>query len=440
MSENKSSFVQDKLIPFAGKLAASRHLVALRDGFALVMPLIIIGSVFMIVSQFPIPAYINWMNSVFGANWTTVVGWATNATFNIIGMVAAVGISYQLAKSYDGADALSASIVSLGAFLLTIPLYTDKAGNTYVPLTMLGSTGLFEALLVGLFITDFYVWMIHKNWQFHMPDTVPPAVGNAFSALIPGFVIITLVWLIRLGVSFTAFKTIPNIITVILSKPLTAVGGTIWGELVAEFFVGFLWMFGIHGANVVGGIMAPIWLGQMGQNAAAVKANKPIPNIVSQQFVDNFAHAGGSGETISLAFMMLFLAKSANLKAIGRLAAAPALFNINEPIMFGLPIVLNPVMAIPFILVPLVTVVITYVGMDTGLVARTMGVAVPWTTPPIISGWLATGHISGAVCQLVNFVVGGAIWYPFFRIADRQALQQEKAIADKEAAEAAANN
>lgn len=441
MSEKKENgFVQNTLIPLAGKMAASRHLVALRDGFALVMPLIIIGSVFMIVSQFPIPAYINWMSSVFGPNWATVVGWATNATFNIIGMVACIGISYQLAKSYDGVDALSASIISLGAFLLTIPLTTDKAGNTFVPLTMLGSMGLFEALLVGLFITDFYVWMIHKNWQFHMPDTVPPAVGNAFSALIPGFVIIALVWLLRIGIGFTFFKTIPNIITVILAKPLTAVGGTIWGALVAEFFVSFLWLFGIHGANVVGGIMAPIWLGQMGQNAAAVKANKPIPNVVSQQFVDNFVHAGGSGETISLALMMLFFAKSANLKAIGRLAGAPAIFNINEPIMFGLPIVLNPVMAIPFIVVPLVTVIITYVSMKNGIVARTMGIAVPWTTPPIISGWLATGHISGAVLQLVNFVVGGAIWYPFFKIADRQALKQEKEIADKEAAEAAAKN
>lgn len=436
MSEKKPSFVQDRLIPLTGKIASSRHLVALRDGFALVMPLIIIGSVFMIISNFPIPAYLAWMTSVFGPNWATVVGWATNATFSIIGMVAVIGISYQLAQSYKDVDPLAASMIALGAFMLTIPLHIDKAGAAFVPLAQLGSVGLFEALLIGLFITDFYVWMMHKNWQFHMPDTVPPAVGNAFSSLIPGFVVIIVMWLIRLGISFTFFKTIPNVITVILTQPLTAVGGSIWGALVAEFFVSFLWLFGIHGANVVGGIMAPIWLGQMAQNADAVKAHKAIPNIVNQQFVDNFVHAGGSGETISLALMMLFLAKSANLKAIGQLAGAPALFNINEPIMFGMPIVLNPVMAIPFIVVPLVSVITTYYSMKFGWVARTIGVAVPWTAPPIISGWLATGHLSGAVLQLVNFVIGGAIYYPFFKFADRQALKAEAKMAAEEAAAA----
>lgn len=435
VSEKKSSFVNDKLIPLTGKIAASRHLVALRDGFALVMPLIIIGSVFMIISQFPIPAYLDWMTSIFGPNWATIVSWATNATFAIIGMVAVVGISYRLAQSYQDVDPLSASIISLGAFMLTIPLKVDSAGAAWVPLTQLGAQGLFEALLIGLFITDLYVWMIHKNWQFHMPDTVPPAVGNAFSALIPGFLIILLVWAIRLGISFTFFKTIPNVITVILTKPLTAVGGSIWGALVAEFFVSFLWLFGIHGANVVGGIMAPIWLGQMGENAAAVKAHKEIPNIVNQQFVDNFVHAGASGQTISLALMMMFLAKSANLKAIGKLSGVPALFNINEPIMFGLPIVLNPIMAIPFIIVPLISVVVTYYSMKFGLVAKTIGVAVPWTTPPIISGYLATGHISGSIVQVVNFFVGAAIYYPFFRFADRQALRKEAKIAAEEAAD-----
>ncbi|AEV95930.1 PTS cellobiose transporter subunit IIC [Pediococcus claussenii] len=438
MSDNnkKGSFLQDKLMPLAGKVAASRHLVALRDGFALVMPLIIIGSVFLIISAFPIPAYLNFMTKTFGANWATVVGWATNATFSIIGMVAVIGISYQLARSYDDIDALSASIVSLAAFMLTIPLNIDKTGAAWVPLSQLGSMGLFEALLIGLFVTDAFVWMIHKNWEFKMPDTVPPAVGHAFSALIPGFVIILGMWAIRLGISFTAFHTIPNVITVILAKPLTAVGGTIWGALLAEFFVSFLWIFGIHGANVVGGIMAPIWLGQMTANANAAKEHKTLPNVVTQQFFDNFVHAGGSGETISLALMMLFLAKSDNLKAIGRLAGVPALFNINEPIIFGMPIVLNPIMAIPFVVVPLVSVVTTYLAMQYGLVGKTIGVAVPWTTPPIISGYLATGHLSGSILQLVNFLIGGAIYYPFFRIADRQALDEEAEVRAEDAAAA----
>ncbi|KAF0464613.1 PTS cellobiose transporter subunit IIC [Pediococcus acidilactici] len=424
---NKTNGFAEKLMPLASKVASSRHLVALRDGFALVMPLIIIGSVFMIISQFPIPAYLNMMTSLFGAGWQDTVGWATNATFSIIGMVAVIGISFELAKSYDGIDAISASMVSLAAFMLTIPLNVDKAGAVWVPLTQLGSMGLFEALLIGLFITDAFVWMIHKDWQFKMPDTVPPAVGHAFSSLIPGFVIILGMWLLRLLVSFTDFKTIPNVITVIVSQPLNAVGGSIFGMLVAEFFVVFLWLFGIHGSNVVGGIMAPVWLGKMAENADAAKAHKALPNIVTQQFVDNFIHFGGAGETLALAFMLMFLAKSENFRAIGKLTAIPGLFNINEPIIFGVPMVLNPVMAIPFVIVPLISVVTTYYAMKFGLVAKPLGIAVPWTTPPLISGYLATGKISGAVIQLVNLAIGGLVYYPFFKIADRQALQQEEA-------------
>ena len=422
---NKTSKFAEKIMPLAGKVASSRHLIALRDGFALVMPLIIIGSVFMIISQFPIPAYLNFMTKTFGSQWQTIMGWATNATFSIIGMVAVIGISYELAKSYRDIDALSASMVSLAAFILTIPLKILKDGSAWVPLNQLGSMGLFEALIIGLFITDLFVWMIHKDWQFKMPDTVPPAVGHAFSSLIPGFLIILGVWLIRLLISFTTFKTIPNVVTTLIAVPLNAVGGSIWGALVAEFFVVFLWLFGIHGSNIVGGIMAPVWLGKMAENADAAKLHHAVPNIVTQQFFDNFIHFGGAGETLSLALMLMFLAKSDNFKAIGKLAGVPGLFNINEPIIFGFPIVLNPVIAIPFVIVPLISVLITYYSMKLGIVAKPLGVAVPWTTPPLISGYLATGSISGAIIQLVNLVIGGFIYYPFFKIADREALKEE---------------
>ncbi len=352
MSENnnKSSFVNDRLVPFFGKIAGSRHLIALRDGMTLAVPMIIIGSVFMIIAQFPIKGYQTFMANTFGSNWATIVQYPTNASFHIMGLIAVIGISYNLAKSYK-VDPISASIVSLGAWFLTIPLNTDKAGALWVPLTQLDSAGLFTALLIGLFITDFYVFMVHRNWTIKMPDSVPPAVSNSFAALVPGFVILFLMWLLRLAVEASPMQSIPNVISFVLAKPLGLLSNTLPGALVAEFVVCILWIFGIHGANVVSGVMQPIWLAAMSQNAeAALKAGKALPNVVTQQFFDNFVHMGGSGATLGLAFMIAFVATECRIQDVRQVDYRTLpLFNINEPIVFGLPIVMNYRIAVPFI-------------------------------------------------------------------------------------------
>ena len=167
----------------------------------------------------------------------------------------------------------------------------------------------------------------------------------------------------------------------------------------------------------------------MAQNAAAVQAGKALPNIVTQQFYDNFVRMGGSGATLGLAFMIAFASRSKEYKTLGKLVIGPAIFNINEPIIFGMPIVMNYKMVIPFIAAPLTNVLTTYMAMNWGLVAKTMGIMVPWTTPPIISGFLATGHISGAVMQIINIVLDGLIYYVFFRSMDRDKVLAEKNVA-----------
>ncbi|AXX65445.1 PTS cellobiose transporter subunit IIC [Bombilactobacillus bombi] len=428
MSEKSSDFLNTKLIPFFNKLAASRHLVALRDGMTAAVPMIIIGSVFMIIAQFPIQGYQTFMAHTFGANWATIVQYPTNASFHIMGLVAVAGISYNLAKSYK-IDAFSAMIVGIGAFILTIPLKTDKAGDLWVPLKQLDSSGLFIALIVGLFITDFYVWLVHKNITIKMPDSVPPAVSNSFSSLVPGAISLLLVWVIRLAVEATPMKSIPNIITFFLETPLSHLNNTLPGALACELLICILWIFGIHGSNTVSGVMMPIWLTAMAQNATALKAGQALPNIVTEQFYDNFVHMGGSGATIGLALLIAFTSKSQEYKTLGELVVGPAIFNVNEPIIFGLPIVLNYKMIIPFIAAPLTNVTTTYLAMKWGWVAKTMGVMVPWTTPPIMSGYLATGHISGAVMQIVEIILDTLIYIVFFKSMDRDKFKQEQLAA-----------
>jgi PTS system cellobiose-specific IIC component len=420
-----SNVLNEKIIPFFQRLSGSRHLVALRDGMTAAVPMIIIGSVFMIVAQFPIQGYQDFMAHTFGSNWATVVQYPTNASFHIMGLVAVAGISYNLAKSYK-VDAFSAMVVAIGAFILTIPLRVDKAGAMWVPLQQLDSSGLFIAILVGLFITDLYVWLVHKNLTIKMPSTVPPAVSNSFASLFPGALALILMWIIRMAVEASPMKSIPNIINFVLQEPLSHLNNSLPGAIIVELFICLLWFFGIHGANTVSGVMMPIWLGAMTQNANAMQAGKALPNIVTQQFYDNFVHMGGSGATIGLAFMLAFLSKSKEFKTLGKLVVGPALFNVNEPIIFGMPVVMNYKLLLPFILAPMANVITTYTAMSTGIVAKTMGVMVPWTTPPIISGYLATGHLSGAVLQLVNIVIDGLIYYVFFKSMDRSHLAEEK--------------
>ena len=294
----------------------------------------------------------------------------------------------------------------------------------------MGSGGLFVAIIMSLLAIEIVNFIVKKNIVIKMPDSVPPAVSKSFAALIPGFFVIMISLMIRIAFEVSPFGNIHKVVEMVLTKPLTALGGSFFGMMGLSFITNLLWTAGIHGSNLVtGGIARPVLDTLMDQNRIALSAGQPLPNIVTTQFFDIFHNMGGSGTTFSLAIMLLFLSKSKQLKEIGKLAIGPAFFNINEPILFGLPIVMNPILIIPFILAPLVTVMVTYLAMYSGLVAKVTGVALPWTTPPFISGFLATNHWTGTAIQVVNFFITAAIYYPFFKLWDDKKLQEENGTA-----------
>jgi len=432
------SFLENRFMPIAGRVAEQKHLQAVRDGIILAMPLLIIGSIFLILGFIPVPGYDAFMADLFGENWRTKLLYPVNATFDIMALVVSFGVAYRLAEKYR-VDPLSAGAISLAAFLLATPFhvhFTPEGASEAVqvggaiPVALMGSQGLFVAMLLAILSTEIYRKVIQKNIVIRLPDGVPPAVSRSFVALIPAFVVIAVVWILRLLIELTDFASIHNIISTILAAPLNALGGSLIGALIAVLMVHLLWSTGIHGAAIVGGVMGPIWLSLMDQNRAVFQANPQaeLPNVITQQFFDLWIYAGGSGATLALVILMLWRARSEQMKSLGRLSIGPGIFNINEPITFGMPVVMNPLLIIPFILAPLVLVLVTYFAMASGLVAKPSGVAVPWTTPPLISGYLATGgKISGTVLQLVNFFISMAIYYPFFRMWDNQKAAEERA-------------
>jgi len=432
MNDKVTQFLEKYLQPVGVKLAANKPLNSIRDGIALSMPLVIVGSMALLIANgFSIEPFKVWLvdNGIF--DWLVKI---VNSSFGLIGLVASFGIAYRYAESH-GTDALSAGVLSLASYFLITPNMMGGAEGleTGISYAYLGAGGLFAAILVALISTAIFNWFVKHNIRIKMPDGVPPAVSNSFAALIPGFVILVFWGLVYAGMAVTPFENVHQILQVLLGQPLSAFGGSLTGAIVVTILTSLLWFIGIHGGNITGAVMSPIWLALMAENLAVYQANPnaSMPHIVTQPFMDFFVYLGGGGATLGLVLAMWIVAKSARYKTLEKLITPPGLFNINEPTMFGVPVVLNVSLIIPFVMVPVVNAIITYITMATGIVHATVGVVVPWVTPPIISGFLATGsHISGAILQVVLIVIDVLLYLPFMRSIDRVELKKESAVAE----------
>ncbi|MDF2883182.1 MAG: celB [Clostridiaceae bacterium] len=431
--------MEDKLMPVADKISNNRYLMSIRDGFMLAMPLLIIGAMSLLFANFPIPGYSKFMENVFGKNWSVFFVRPFESTMAIMTIFVIVGIAYNLAKHYE-IEGISTAAIALVAFFIVTPFVTNftpegsktvfQVGNV-IPMEWIGSKGLFVGMLTAIFATEIVKYVVKKGWVIKMPEGVPPTVAKAFSALIPALVVMVIFDIVRLIFTLTSFNTIHTFIYTILQAPLTALGDTLGATLIANLFIGLFWVFGIHGANIVGSVMSPIWISLSADNLSAYQAGKALPHIITQQFQEIYLQLGGSGCTLALCVAMIFICKSQQCKKLGKLAILPGLFNINEPITFGLPVVLNPIMMIPFILTPMILAIVGYASISIGFVPRPSGVIIPWTTPPIIGGFLIAG-IKGAIFQIVELIISFFTYWPFLRIVDKQYYEQEKSYVTSE--------
>lgn len=418
-----NTYLEQKMLPIAGKLSSNKFLVAIRDGITLTMPLIIIGSLFMVIASFPVPGWETWLGDVgvSGYLWKGV-----DSSFGLIGLVASFGIAHSLTKQY-GVDGVSSGIISLSTFITVTPFLSSDAGAG-MPTGYMAAKGLFVAIILGLINGYVYQWFINKNIQIKLPDTVPSAVAKSFSAIIPGAVLITF-WLIIFGLLDTfSLPNIHDIAQVVLGKPLGLLGSNIFGTIIVVALNSLFWFIGIHGGNVINSVMQPIWIANLDANREAYQAGQSLPHIFTVAFMDNFVYIGGGGATIGLVLVMGYLTRkkktSKQTKVLAPITVVPGLFNINEPTMFGLPVVLNVMLLVPFILAPIVNVVVAYSAMITGLVPSTRTVAT-WTMPPIISGFLTTGSLMGSVLQIVLIVLDILLYLPFFLAIEKQFKQEE---------------
>lgn len=428
-------FLEIKLLPFAAKMAGQRHLAAIRDGFISFMPFLIIGSLFIIIQDFPVAGWQELQTQLFGPNFNQFIILPKRVTYDLMAIYITAAVSYKLAKSYK-MDAFSASMMSIAAFILVTPITVtveiNGAAETVSKVLAIGgwygTNGLLVGLMVAIVSTELFHLFIKRGIMIKMPDGVPPAVSKAFSALVPGLAIVVLMLMIRLLFLQTPYGYIHDFIYEIVSLPMQAVvANNVFGAVATVFAITLLWCIGLNGGAIVNGILRPFWVPLQDANLAAIEAGGLPPNIITEQFFD-MIWIGGAGATLAVVLVLFFRAKSQQYKELGKVAFAPGFFNINEPIMFGLPVVLNPLGIIPLILGPIVITVINYYAMASGLAACPTGVIIPWTTPPLVQGFLITGHWSGAALQLVDIIVVCAVWTPFIAIMDKRKLAEEEEL------------
>ncbi|QCX33791.1 PTS cellobiose transporter subunit IIC [Caloramator sp. E03] len=431
------NFLDKHLMPIADKLNNNKYLTALREGFMLTLPLIIFGSIFVVISNLP------YLDRILGENglnqFKNLLGAASSSTLSIMTLFVVFGIGYSLCKYYK-VEPIYGSAVSVAAFIILTPTFLQygktakEVVDGVIPLDRLGAKGMFVGIITAFIASEIYRKVIQKNWTIKMPAGVPDAVSRSFSSLIPAFITLSVFLLVRIIFIFTPWGNIHDFIYKMIQAPLMSLGSSLGATLVAIFFTQLFWFFGLHGQIIINSVMDPIWRALSLENFQAYQAGaKHLPHIVNKQFIDTFTVGmGGTGMTLAVLIGIIIFARSKQLREISKVATPPGIFNVNEPVTFGLPIVLNPMVLIPWILAPMVVTAFTYFVMSIGLVPAPVGVDVPWTVPIFFSGILATNSIAGGILQLVNLLIVLVIWTPFIIMLDRKYSSAEKgAIGNK---------
>lgn len=405
----KKSWFNEKFMPAVYKFSQFKVLVGIRDGISIIIPFTIVGSIFLIIGNFPVQSWLDYISQ-----YATFFDSVVNVTFGALGLIAAIGIGYNMAVQFE-VEPISNAVLTVVAFLLA----TEKADAT-INSGAFDATGMFTAILISIFVTLVYRFFVKKKIVIRMPDGVPAAVANSFVSLIPGAVIIITIWLVRavLGVDINSAISA-------LFSPLVSGIASLPGTIIYLILYSFFWILGIHGDLMFEGITAPIWLALLAENVAALSSGSPIPNVMADGFVAIFVNIGGTGGTLALVLMML-KSRCKRYKELGKLSLLPALFNINEPIIFGFPIVMNPIMAVPFILTGLANGVGTYLLMQLNIIGR-IATQVPWTTPSILGAYLCTnGSITALIWAVIEIVIAYFIYLPFFKHQEKAELENEK--------------
>lgn len=419
--------MKEKLLDSVEKLTNQKHINAIKKGMMAYVPFTIIGAIALLIAYFPYQGYIDAVTAILGVKdatvWQNAITSINNAGMNLCAILATVFIAYNLSKEYkEIIDPIYGTALTLGIYFLMIPWQTVD-GNLVISTSYFGTGSLIVGILLALVIPELYRYLMEVDvLKIKLPPQVPPMVANSFSSLIPMAIISIIFLALKLIIGMTPYGDIHAMINTVIGGPLTVLTGSVWGYLIALFLTNLLWILGIHGSSIIlGGVLGPFLIMLSDQNRLAAQAGNALPNIITNEF-NTFI--GGVGLYICIA--CLIVCKNKQTKPLCKMALVPAIFGIHEPLVFGLPIMYNVYFAIPYVVLPIIGTILTYIVQTLGWVAKLNGTGVPWTAPAGIYGFLATGgHISGFVWQVILAVIYTLICIPFAKAFDRSKLKEE---------------
>lgn len=422
--------IEQKITPMAGAIGQQKYVTSIRDGFITALPFMIVGSFLLVFIFPPFSPDTTWGFArawlQFSLDHRDALMLPFNFSMGVMTLFIAVGIAASLAKHHN-LDSLTAGMLSLMSFLLVAaPLKDGQISTAYF-----SGQGIFTAILVAIYSTELYAFLKRHNITIRLPPEVPAGVARSFEILIPVLAIVLTLHPLNLFIEAQLGMIIPEAI-MSLVKPLVAASDTLPAILLSVLVCQVLWIAGIHGALIVTGIMNPFWMANLSINQAAMAAGTAIPHIYVQGFWDHYLLIGGVGSTLPLALMLL-RSKAVHLRTIGRMGVVPGVFNINEPILFGAPIIMNPLFFLPFVLVPMINATLAYFALKLDLVSRVVSMT-PWTTPaPIGASWAANWSFSPVIMCLICMATAMVMYLPFLKAYEKQLLEQEHANAAAQA-------
>ena len=441
MNEKFMAFMENKMMPIMAKVSANRYLNAIKDGFLYAVPFIIIGSFALLLFNLPLQdpnnflyfkPYDNFVKA-FASDYLQIF----NISMGIMSLFVSFGVGFSLAGYYNS-DKVTNGLLSLYAFLLVsakslsvtivgaasdLLFVAEESQVAVLDARYMDAKGLFVAMIVAVLSVEISRFLVNKKLTIKLPDSVPPAISKTFEILIPVAVISILFQIVNVIIHKNMLIMIPDLIMKALQPILNMSDGLV-SILLVVFLIHLLWFCGIHGANVVSVVLQPIIYTNLAINQAALVAGEPIPKILAGEFLNYFVYFGGSGSTLSLCIAMLMV-KNAHLKSIGKLAIIPGCFNINEPIMFGVPIVMNPIFAIPFILTPIINAIISYTFMKLNIVGKVVALT-PWTTPPALGGFMASNlNFAAPILVICLIILDYIIYKPFLNMYIKELEKEE---------------
>ncbi len=417
--EKITTFIENVIAPPLIKLSMNRYLQAIQGSFIALMPIMIYSSMLILAAALPIPGWNNLVGPFVGKLWGGV-----GVTLGFLALGISIALGYNLGSYYNDKNPkirpLTTAILSFLSFMSFSPSFSTEAGISVVNATYFGSTGIFSAIIIAIITVELYRWLFSaKKLVINLPEGVPPAISASFNALIPS----SLVLFFWFAISFLFSLNLPSLI-MDLFAPLLSAGKAPISSFIAFVTDRTLWTVGIHGSGVVGSVMGPIWTTMIAENMQAFQEGIKIPHAITVEWINAFARISPLPLCI-----LLIRSKVARFRILGRLAILPALFNIIEPVFFGLPIALNPLMLIPFVIGNTLIFALSWIFTTVIPIIKPIIAQVPWTLPGPLQAYLGTGgDIPSTLFCIMNYFILGFMYYPFVKIMEKQEELKSKEL------------